>query len=269
MSEHRLYSVTTLIKTGLGTGGGLLHWHAKTPVAWAADHPEAFLELLRADRDAAIKTALDQRYAKSQKASARGTELHAAAEKIAYGLEPDVSPGVLPYVLQYREFLADHSPRFLMAEAPVYNLTYHYAGTLDSVVEIGRRRLVLDVKTTDKRHDDPDVRSRPPYPEIALQLVAYRRAEVVGIGAAEMRTYNGRRYYLYDDSLPHEEMLETDGAVALVISPSDYQLVPVRVDESVWNAFLYVREAARWQINTAKTVLGPVLAPTTREEEVA
>lgn len=268
MSERRLYSVTTLIKTGLGPSDGLVFWNAKTPVSWIVEHQDAWEALVRSDREAAIKTALDARWAKSSRASARGTEIHAAAERLAYGLEPEVAPEIVPYVEQYRRFLDDHSPTFVMAEAPVYHLGYHYAGTLDAIVELGGRRFVLDVKTTDKRHDDPSVRSRPPYPEIALQLVAYRRAEVVGVGAAEMRTYQGRRYYIYDETLPHEPMPETVGALALVVSPSDYRLITVRADESVWTAFLHVREAARWKIATAKTVLGPEVAPSREEEKV-
>jgi hypothetical protein len=36
----------------------------------------------------------------------------------------------------FDEFLADHAPRFLMAEQTVYSRRYGYAGTLDAIAEL-------------------------------------------------------------------------------------------------------------------------------------
>jgi hypothetical protein len=60
-------------------------------------------------------------------------------------------------------------------------------------------------------------------------------------------------------------MPEISGGLALVISPDDYQLVPVRIDDEVWRAFLAVREVARFQLDTANRVLGPPIAPPERK----
>jgi len=263
MSEPELscYSVTTLIKEGLGTGKGLVYWNAKTPVAWAAEHLDAFSALVKVDRDQAVKTAMDARWATSGKAAARGTDLHAAAEQLALGQTPDVEPHILPYLDQYQRFLEQHQPTFLMSEAPVYNLTNHYAGTCDGIMELGGRTVIFDIKTTDK---PLDAKSRPPYPEVALQLVAYARAELVGL-LSEKREINYRRYYVYSPDQQHEPMPPVDGAVCIVVSPFDCRVIPIRIDDEVWRAFLHVREAARWQIDISGRVIGPEITAARKE----
>ena len=273
--QTNLYSVTTLIKEGLGTNGGLVYWNARTPVAWAAENLTAFTELVKVDAKQAVKTALDARWATSGKAAARGTDLHKAAEQLALGQTPDVEPHILPYVEQYVGFLERFQPAFLMSEAPVYNVAQHYAGTCDGIMVIGGKTLIFDIKTTDKGPDDKtdkgDPVSRPPYPEVALQLCAYARAEVVGL-LSERREVNYRRYYVYSPELQHEPMPAVDGALCIVVSPYDCRPIPIRIDDEVWQHFLYCRENARWQIDVSKRVIGPeitALAPTTIEEVAA
>lgn len=260
--DLHLYSVTTLIKEGLGTPRGLVNWHATQPLRWAAENIDAFAALVKADPDAAVNTAADSRYAKSGKAAARGTDLHTAAEALALGQQPDVEPHILPYVDQYRMFLERHEPEFLMAEAPVYNVAQHYAGTCDGIMRLGGRTVIFDLKTTDK---PPDAKSRPPYPEVALQLCAYARAELVGL-LSEKREVNYRRYYVYSPDQHHEPMPPVDGAVCIVVSPYDCRVFPVRIDDEVYRAFLHVRECARWRIDISGRVIGPQITAPAPEE---
>jgi hypothetical protein len=177
-----------------------------------------------------------------------------------------VPEGFEPWDEQIRRFLEEHQPVFQAAEAPVYNLRYGYAGTLDLILDIGGLRCIVDAKTTDKDPDDPEVRSLPPYAEVALQLVAYARAEMIGTSPATMRTVNRRRYYVYDPALGYEPMPPVEGALALVLGPTFYRLVPVAIDDQVWQCFGYVREAARWQLEVARRVLGPDITPPQKEE---
>lgn len=259
MSEPlRLWSVTTLAKLGLGTSDALVNWAVNTTVQYAVDHRKDWLALADSDRDGTIDLIKRARFRKSGAAMARGTNLHKAAESLALGVQPvDVDKVTLPYVEQYGEFLSDHAPEFLMSEAPVYSPTYGYAGTCDGVFVIDGQRLVFDVKTTE--HAPDSGRSRPPFPEVALQLTAYRRAEWVGV-LSEQRYAAGKRYYLFDPEAEHEAMPETDGAVCVVVSPFDYMLVPVRTDDLVWKAWRHVMEAARWQVETSRAVFGPPIA---------
>lgn len=264
MSAVRLWSVTSLLKLGLGTSDALVNWAVNTTAAAAFDRYKILAQFIEdGDRDGAIKWLKDQRWQKSGAAAARGTNLHKAAESLALGVTPeDVEPAVMPYVEQYRKFLTDFAPEFLMSEAPVYNTTAGYAGTLDGIAVIEGQRVVFDVKTTE--HAPDSGKSRPPFPETALQLCAYRNATEVGV-LSEQRYEGGKRYYVYDSDVQHELMPETDGAVCIVVSPHDYMVVPVRTDEVVWKAFRHVMEAARWQVETSRTVVGPPVSPHARE----
>lgn len=262
----RLWSVTTLVKLGLGTSDALVNWAVGTAAEYAIDNADIIGPLAARDRDAAVKLIRDSRWSTSGKAATRGTDVHKAAEALALGQQPDVDDHVLPYVGQYRRFLDEHAPTFLMSEAPVYNPTFGYAGTLDGIMELGGKRVVFDIKTT--QHAPDSGRSRPPFPEVALQLTAYRRAEQVGL-LSEMRYASGKRYYLYNPDAQHEPMPDTDGAVCIVISPYDLMVVPVRTDDGVWKAFRHVMEAARWQVSTSKNVFGPPITAPAREEVAA
>lgn len=260
MSGQRMYSVTTLLSEGLPKPA-LVPWAARVTAERAIDKRSILDAYLQDDdRAGAIKWLTDARWEKSGTAAARGSDIHHAAEQYALGTTPDVTDDTRPYVEQYARFLEEHQPVFIAAEAAVFNLTYSYAGTLDAIIELDGRTLVLDMKTTDKGPDHKG--ARPPYPEVALQATAYARAEVISLGGVDRREVGSRRYYVYDPQADHHPMPRVDGAVALVVSPADYRLVPVRTDDEAWQAFLAVREVARWQLNLGKTAIGPVITPT-------
>ncbi len=130
----RLWSATTLAKLGLGTSDPLVNWCVGITAEYAIDNMDVIGPLAARDRGAAIKLLKDARWASSSKAAARGTDLHKAAEQLALGQQPEVDDNVLPYLEQYRRFLTEHAPSFLMSEAPVYNPTFGYAGTCDGIM---------------------------------------------------------------------------------------------------------------------------------------
>lgn len=256
MSEVKLWSATTLISMALGTSKPLVEWNVRTACETAYDKfntLKAFHE--DGDRDGAVKWLKDSRWTKTGAAMARGTDIHKAAEALALGTIPKVEPELEPYVNQYRRFLEDFQPEFLMAEAPVYNTRYGYAGTLDAIAKIDGKPLVMDTKST--AHGPDSGKSRPPFPETALQLTLYRHGELVGL-LADRREINYRRYYVFDPDVMHTEpMPETEGGVCLVISPEDYLLVPVDTSERVWKACRHMIEVARFQVELSKQVFGP------------
>jgi hypothetical protein len=253
----RLWSVTSLIRLGMGTSDALVNWAVRTTAEYALTHATSLGEL---DRDGALDALVRARYRSSGKAMARGSEVHKAAEALALGAPIELEPEARPYVEQYQQFLIDHSPAFLMAEAPVYNPARFYAGTLDGIMQLDGQTVVYDIKTTDKAPDSG--KSRPPYPEVALQLAAYRRAEIVGV-LSEQRYAGGKRYYLYNPDGEHQSMPKTDGAVCLVISPYDYQLIPVRTDDEVFKCFIACRECARFAVDVSRRVFGPPIGKAT------
>jgi hypothetical protein len=258
MSEVKLWSATSLIQLALGTSKPLVEWNVRTACETAYDRFAILRQFHEdGDRDGAIKFLKDSRWTKT--GMARGSDVHKAAEALALGTVPEVEPEIEPYVEQYRRFLSDFAPEFVMAEAPVYNLSAGYAGTLDAIAKIDGKTVVVDMKTT--AHGPDSGKSRPPFPEVALQLTLYRHAELVGI-LADRREINYRRYYVFDPELMHSEpMPETEGGVCVVISPEDYMVVPVDTSERLWTACRHMLEVARFQAETSKSVFGPPIAP--------
>ena len=161
----RLWSVTTLLKAGLGVGEALVGCRSVTAQR-AYDDLEVLaaysLKGKRADAQVAHRGPLAER----GKAMARGSEVHKIMEAYAYGREPeydrrtgavraaDIRPGRPP----------THRGD---GRGAAHNLQYGYAGTLDP--EHRGVRCAVDAKTTDK---DPNERERspPPYPERRCSL---------------------------------------------------------------------------------------------------
>ena len=263
----RLWSVTSLNKLALGTGYGLVKYGKQTIAGIAYDKHKMLRQFVEdEDRDGWVSYACDQEWAGVKTAAARGTDLHNAAEQLALGNEPTIEEAHRPYLDQFLRFLDDFAPTYLMSEAPVYNLKYLYAGTCDGVVVIDGQRLLFDIKTT--KHSKSSGKSRPPYDEAVLQIAAYRHAELVGLLSERVETHRGR-YYAFDPAKHTEPMPQTDGAACLVISPHDYELLPVRANEEVFNAFLHVLGIARFREETMKVAVGAPVSPPQKKEAAA
>lgn len=269
----QLWSATTLISNGLPKPA-LVGWAAKMTAEYALTNLDMLKTVAESDRDGAMKLLTGARFKKNERAATRGTDVHAAIEQIILGVEPAIEGEAAPYIEQFRKFQDEHRPEYMLAEAPVYNPEHGYAGTLDGVVRFAQPikagkagPFVLDVKTTDKRKRDG---KRPPYPEVALQLTAYRRAQLVGLDAAVKVEKRSDRFYSFDPGMTRTEpMVETEGGLCLVVSPYDYELVPIRTDEAVWQSFLHVAEAARWTLETSRGVIGKPIAPPDNPEQQA
>lgn len=252
---ERFWSVTTIIGGGLPKPA-LINWAKKFTAEYACDNIIKLNALLEpdldgsVDRDGAVDWLKNAAFRDRDRKADLGTAIHEAIEAHVLGKPtPEWPLPLRPRMQAFERFLAEYEPEFvpapvvgqkpelgngvLLAEAPVFNREQHYAGTLDGIVTIGGRQLVLDVKTS----------ARGIYPEIGLQLAAYRFAEFVG---------------LPDGS--EQPMPKTDGAVALHL-PDDgtYALREIQADEETFRAFLYVREVYRFQNDISKGVIGGVV----------
>jgi hypothetical protein len=61
--------------------------------------------------------------------------------------EDALDPALLPYLAQWRRFLADIGGAVLASEKRVYHPGLNYAGTLDALVRIRGKVAVVDIKT--------------------------------------------------------------------------------------------------------------------------
>lgn len=227
---QRFWSVTTMTKGGLPEAYGLQKWkrYSVARGAVAAVEDGILVPMIERSSRGAIEFLAELPFQKMSDAADLGTEIHDAIEAIVLDKPaPDPSAEAVPYLEQFEAFRERYRPTFLMAEASVYSRTHMYAGTLDSVVEIGGKQYVLDVKT-----------GSGIYPEIALQLAAYRNAEFIGAPNGE--------------EVP---MLETEPlGLGLHLQPSFYDAKLVDLSQEIFDCFLYCRETFRWDQVVSKGV---------------
>lgn len=241
---ERYWSVTTIIGQGVPKPA-LLPWGIKMVAEGAADLADQLPALVAKDREAAIKMLKGLPWSQRDRAANLGTLIHAAIEAHRLGQPfPPIPIDVQGHMAGFEQFLTDFQPEYLATETPVFNRTEHYAGTLDAIV-----RMTLPL------HDEPGVyildakSGKGVYPEVGLQLAAYRFAEFIGLPDGD-----------------EQPMPRIDGAVALHLTAEGYRLIDVRADEDVFLAFKYVREVFRFLEVTSKTILGLEYGPTAKEE---
>jgi hypothetical protein len=163
-------------------------------------------------------------------AASLGQHVHRAIE--AYILEqpmPDFDEDVKPFMHQFDRFLRDWTPEFEVAEATVFNKTKQYAGTLDFTAKFPTLGglYVCDVKS-----------GRAVYPEVGLQLAAYRGAEFLETKAGSF------------------DMPETVGGMTLHLRPGEYKLLHIECGAEQLRVFEYAREIYRFVQETSKLVIG-------------
>lgn len=247
-TTERYWSVTTIIGGGIPKPA-LVGWAAKETALYAIENAELVKSLVAKDLDEdgklppfdqygkpsssgaqdAYELLTKARFKKSSKAADLGTEIHEAIE--AWVLDkplPDWSPAAEPFMEQAVRWLQEREPKVEMSEASVYNRTYRYAGTLDMIATIDGKRTLIDFKT-----------GSGVYPEAALQMNAYAKAEFIAMP---------------DGS--EKPMPEIEAAAVVHLNPDWYQEIPIRLGADVFNSFLYAREVFRWMEEISKTVVG-------------
>jgi hypothetical protein len=233
--EDKYHSVTTMLNA-IGKPW-LTGWAAKMVATYAVQNRtklDALLEpdsLGTIDEQAAIDWLKGSPYRDAQRAADLGTDIHKAIEAYVLGKPfPKWDLLVAPHMQGFERFLAKYEPNFEFgaAEEEVYNRTQRYAGSLDAIGTIQGRKLLFDWKS-----------GKAVYPEVALQLAAYRYAEFIGAPDGS--------------EIP---MPEVDGAVCLHVPRSgDAFLHDVDTSEDVFRMFQFVREVYRWQQQMSKQVL--------------
>lgn len=231
---HKIDGVTTVLSDGMPKPA-LTSWAARETAEFAVDHLPTIQGL---DRDAAVDLLKGAPWRDRDRAARRGTEVHGLAQRIVAGEEVEVPDELAGHVESYLAFLADWEPTDEITEAVVLHATYGYAGTLDMIATIPAlgERCLLDVKTS---------RSGP-FPEVALQLAAYRWAEVYVDAAGE-----------------EQPMPEIDWTGVVWVRADGYDLIPFETGERVIRAFRYCQQVARFarRDGWGDETKGPVLRP--------
>jgi hypothetical protein len=115
--------------------------------------------------------AADAANQQRDKAAARGTEVHAIAEAMSRGENPEVPEELQGYVDAAKKFREEYPDmKFIYTEATVYNPDARTMGTTDAIVELDGKRYVLDYKT----NKNANVRD-----SVGMQLAAAANAESI------------------------------------------------------------------------------------------
>lgn len=268
--DERMWSVTTII--GALDKPALLYWAAEQTATCAVDQLDTVRAMVNdGDRADTIKWLRDARFRRpkgERTAAELGTAVHEACEQFALtGTRPEVDPDVAPFLDQFDRWCQKFSPTYEAAEVTVYSPRYGYAGTCDAFLSVDGVRFIVDYKTSKKSYDARG-KATGPYPEVALQLAAYRFAELAAVWRPRRMEQFRRRYYLLGEAekAMAVSVPEVDTGLVIHITPEHCDAYPVDCDASVYRSFLYVLEAARWQFQTSKTVIGLPLQPVAKEE---
>lgn len=242
--------VTTLIGNGFPKPA-LVNWAAGEAATCALDERDIWEPIAKRSRDAAFAYIKEASTRDRDAAAKRGTEVHKLAERLQSGEECEIPPELVGHVDSYLRFREEWQPADEIIEGVVVNRKHVYMGTFDSIATLdgfpGGSRVLYDIKTS---------RSGV-FPEVALQLAAYRYAEV----------------FLPDPGGDCDEvpMPPVDGCAVLHVRADGYDLVPVQADERAFRAFLYVAQTAEFQgtwkePGWGRGLVGDALSPPQRVE---
>ncbi len=254
----KLRSVTTILSQG-SPKHGLIYWAANLTARTALENLDY---LAGADPAEAYEWLRRVHVRVKDDRAALGSAVHHLIEARVLGTPiPETvasDPEMAPYLEHFEQFVADFQVEFTASEMVVANYTLGYAGTLDYLF---RSPVIAELLGVDpatewlgdtKTGGELDVKGV--YPEAALQMVAYRNAEIC---------------WLADHTrVPMPATAET--GFVLHLRPEGYRLIPTACDKTVLDAFLTVQRNAAWANGPAKTVLGdPLHAPAISANEGA
>ena len=264
VTGDKLRRVTTILSQGSTKGDVLALWAANLVAETAfANLPRLVAASLYAEQRQQMYDWL--RRAPTRKKDERadiGSAVHSIIEAHVLGqpIPADLinDPEMAPYLRHFLQFVQEWQVTFEASEMVVGNRTAGYAGTLDYLLRSPLIAAEFNIPASTvlmgdtKTGGELDVKGV--YPEAALQMSAYRKAEVA---------------WLRDGSTVPMPATHSTGVV-LHLRPEGYRLIPVACGDDVFAAFRIVQQAADWVSGLSKTVVGDALAlPTITEERAA
>lgn len=226
-------SVTTVIGDGVPKPG-LQRWFMKNIAKTAAAERVKLATMSAAEVEKFLLSSSSP--ASTENSAALGSKVHAKAEIISRGgMTGDIPDDEMPFIENFIQFVKDFSPTYVEAESSVYSRKYGYAGTLDAIVTIDGKTHVLDIKT-----------GKSVWPEVALQLAAYKHADFIGRSSGT-----------------EEPMHVTDDiGLVLHLRPEKYELVPTDISLPTFDTFLSALDMHRWTRVFSKDMIRPAILPT-------
>lgn len=227
----RFPSVTSIIKGGLPSPG-LERWKQNQIAIRAADNRKELAKMNKADALKFIKDVYEDVDGRASAAD-HGNSVHAYIESFIKGEElPEMDEAGDQTIQQFDAFCREYSPTFSDSEFTCFSDQYGYAGTGDAEVTIRGVTYIMDFKT-----------GKRVWPEVALQLAAYDRADWCrerGGGIRPVRRL-GRGLVLH-------------------LRPDEYKLIQVDISDQTFQHFLSIKDTFDWINIQADYVLRGELA---------
>lgn len=206
LDGRRCPGVTTIIRNS-APAGGLLNWYGKEAAEWAALHWDLHDVLGHAEW---VKAAANAANAVRDASAQRGRDIHAAADALVDGQRVEVAEDIYDRAVLVTKFLDEWRANVLARECVVFHTGHRYAGQFDLIAELADgQRWLLDYKT-----------GKGIFPDVALQLAAYRNAE----------------YLVWDGT--DRKMPRIDATGVVHITENTYELIPVDSGPEVWATFV-------------------------------
>lgn len=236
----------------------LKYWASKVVAEKAVEHLGEVVSISLRDPGAAIDFLKRSPDRFTAAAADNGTEVHGIFETLARGETLGrVHPDMKPYIDVFSGFEKQFKPEFLFLEETVWSETHGYAGSFDFIARVTdpgtseEMTVVGDWKTT---------RSGV-HTEVALQETAYANADYI------VRPDGGR--------VPIPKL---DGGIVVHVAAADKndptspivgKVVPLRIDDDLFDVFKALMVVWEWDRETQKTVLGREIAIEVEEEKPA
>jgi hypothetical protein len=211
----------------------LVPWAAKLSAQWAMDNLPILNDLAKRDTKAAVELIAGASRRSTAGSADTGTEVHGYFEALLLGDPlPALSEDAQPFAGPLHDFVADWKPTAVMTEGTVRSDSVGYAGSFDAIVDIAGEHVLLDLKT-----------GKGTYPEVSLQLAAYRFADSLADGSPVPRI---------------------DACAVLHVRPGHYSLSPVKGDAEAFEFFKHLRALFGWD-SAKSSHIGAALTPPSKE----
>jgi len=211
----------------------LRYWEAKMVAEAAVNNIGSLVGLVLNDQAGAVDYLKGAARRYTRQRADIGSAAHDVFERLARGEDVRrVGPDIEPYRRHFAEFLDKVQPEFLRLEDIAWSDQHAYAGSFDAIAKVDGELCVLDWKT-----------SKATYPNVALQLTAYARADKI-----------------VDAEGTEHPMPEINAGAVLHVTPEAWALKPVEVSDRVFDHFLALRQTFQWDREISKEVLGKPVA---------
>lgn len=250
--QGRFMSVTTILSQGVPKPA-LMHWASFEAAQCAVDNIPELVRARGEQRRLELRSWIQRAGERKRDTAANlGTVIHGFLEAQILGQPtPEYTDEQRPFIDAFARFLDDWQPEYEATELTVANPEIGYAGTLDfiaTIPAITSDLLLGDYKT-----------GKGVYPEVGLQLAAYRRATVGwtrpdGVQVKPPATMRAVVLHVRPKELPGGE-------------ENGYALREVDVTDPVFAVFLAAKAIAEHNVKDgpADQVLGEPLIPAKSE----